>query len=85
GGGSQSFDQFNLGPLDTANANGVFAIATSVPANNSQVTGSIAKVSGSSGTIYIVASGNEVGDDGTNPVKVYAKVTQDSIATKLMN
>ena len=85
GGGSQSFDQFNLGPLYTANANGVFAIATSVPANNSQVTGSIAKVSGSSGTIYIVASGNEVGDDGTNPVKVYAKVTQDSIATKLMN
>ncbi|HQU71623.1 MAG TPA: hypothetical protein PKV71_09635 [Calditrichia bacterium] len=85
GGGSQNFDGFKMNGIDTANANGTYAANNNIPGNNSKVVGSVAALSGTVGTIYIIGSGNEIGDDGTNPVKVYAKVTADSIVSTIMN
>lgn len=84
-GGGQNFDGFKLSTPDTANPNGVFTISTSKPNSNAGISGSVTPISGSSGTIYVVASGKEKGDDGTNPVKVYAKVTADSIQSVILN
>ena len=85
GGGSQSFDGFYLSPIDTGNSNGTYAATMMLPNNNTKVTGSIAPIANSSGTIYIVGSGVEIGDDGTNPVKAYSICTQDSIKTNILN
>ncbi len=84
GGGSQNFSGFALSPLDTSNANGTYAATTTKPSGATAVTGSVTAV-GSATTVYIVGSGKETGDDGSNPVKAYAKVTADSITTTKLN
>ncbi|RMG64712.1 MAG: hypothetical protein D6715_09280 [Calditrichaeota bacterium] len=84
GGGGQNFKGFALSPLDTGNANGSYSLSTSKPSGASYVAGSTAAISGNAQTIYIVGSGTETGDDGSNKVKAFVKVTPDSIvATKL--
>lgn len=85
GGGSQNFDKFYLSPVDTGNANGSYTTVTAKPSGATKVTGSTTKISNSSGTIYIAGSGKETGDDGSNPVKAYIKVTADSILTTILN
>ncbi|NIS38713.1 hypothetical protein GWN26_11760, partial [Candidatus Saccharibacteria bacterium] len=85
GGGAQSFNGFYLSAKDTGNANGSYLVATSQPSGTSPVSGSMSNVSGSSGTIYITGSGVETGDDGSNPVKAYTRVTADSISTVILN
>ncbi len=85
GGGSQSFDQFYLSPLDSGNANGSYSVGTSTPSGATFVAGSISAISGSSGEMFITGCGKETGDDGTNPVKVFTRVTADSIITNILN
>ncbi len=85
GGGNQSFDNFYLSPVDTGNANGSYSASTSKPTGTAYVAGSTAKISSSSGTIYIIGCGKEKGDNRTNPVKAYVKVTADSISTTILN
>jgi Tfp pilus assembly protein PilE len=84
GGGGQSFKDFALSPLDTGNANGSYSLATSAPTDNSYVKGSTAKTTATK-TLYIIGCGKEIGNDGTNPVKVYVRVTADSIKTTILN
>ncbi|MGH1361923.1 MAG: hypothetical protein ACRBF0_00110 [Calditrichia bacterium] len=84
GGGSQNFQNFGLSPIDTANANGTYAFVSTAPSNATPVVGSIA-TSGSALTIFIQGSGNETGNDGTNPVKAFARVVADSISTTILN
>lgn len=85
GGGSQNFQNFGLSPIDTANANGSYAVVTTVPSGATQINGSIATVSASALTIYIAGSGKETGNDGTNPVKAYTTVVADTISTTILN
>ncbi len=87
GGGSQNFNGFQMSPLDTANANGTYTVSTTQPSGASKATagGSLPTVSSSATTIYIVGSGQEIGNDGTNPVKAYATVTANSITTTILN
>jgi Tfp pilus assembly protein PilE len=87
GGGSQNFKDFQMSPLDTANANGTYTVSTTAPSGASKASagGTLPKVSSSATTIYIVGSGQEIGNDGTNPVKAYATVTANSITTTILN
>ena len=85
GGGGNDFNAFALAPADTGNAAGSFALSSSVPSGNAAVAGSVTAISSSAQTIYIVAGGTEEGNDGTNPVKAYATVTRDGIATTVLN
>jgi len=85
GGGSQNFQSFGLSPIDTANANGSYGVVTSQPSGVTPVAGSITAVPSSALTIYIQGSGNETGNDGSNPVKAFARVVADSISTTILN
>ena len=85
GGGSQSFDAFYLSPVDSGNANGSYSVGTATPSGATFVAGSISAITGSSGEMFIVGCGKETGDDGANPVKVYTRVTADSIQTNILN
>ena len=84
-GGSRSFDNFYLSPIDTGNANGSYSLTTMTPSGATFVPGSNSKVSGSSGIIFIVGCGHETGDDSSNPVKAFSRVTRDSIHTTILN
>lgn len=85
GGGAENFDKFYLHTIDTGNGNGSYSLATSAPAGQSYVPGSSNKVTGTSGTVYILGCGKEIGLDRTNPVKAYVIVTPDSIKSIVLN
>ncbi|RMF60249.1 MAG: hypothetical protein D6748_04550 [Calditrichaeota bacterium] len=85
GGGAQSFKNFYLSPVDTGNANGSYSVSTSQPSGTAYVAGSTTKVGSAASTIYIVGCGKETGDNGSDPVKAYVKVTADSISTTILN
>lgn len=85
GGGSRSFDNFYLSPIDTGNANGSYSLATSTPSGATFVSGSMTAISSSSGSMFILGCGKETGDDGSNPVKAYIRVTPDSMQTTILN
>ena len=85
GGGSRSFDNFYLSPIDTGNANGSYSLATSTPSGATFVAGSMTAISSSSGSMFILGCGKETGDDGSNPVKAYIRVTPDSMQTTILN
>ena len=84
-GGGQDFNGFALAAVDTGNANGSYSITTTAPSGATAVAGSVTAVSAASQTIYVVGCGKETGNDSTNPVKVYATVTADNIATSVLN
>jgi Tfp pilus assembly protein PilE len=85
GGGGQNFKNFALSPLDTGNANGSYSLSTDPPSGATYVPGSTAPITNDAQTIYIIGCGKEKGDDGTNPVKHFAKVTPDSIRIGKLN
>ncbi len=85
GGGSRSFDAFYLSPTDTGNANGSYSVATSAPSGTAYVSGSMTAISSSSGEMYIVGCGKEVGDNGSTVVKASIRVTPDSMITSILN
>ncbi len=79
GGGGNDFQGFALTASQFNTAAGEFTISTSVPSGATAITGAAGTVSSSADEIYIVGSGNDIGNDGTNPVKSYVRVTPDSI------
>ncbi len=85
GGGSDSYDGFALSPSDTGNANGSFSLSTTEPSGVAYVPGSVAALSGSNGTFYIVACGKELGENRSTPVKCYIKITKDSSNVTILN
>jgi Tfp pilus assembly protein PilE len=85
GGGSQNFQNFVLSPLDRVNANGMYEVATSTPSGTTAADTSKYTVGSSSTTIYIVGSGQEDGNNSSDPVKAYATVTANSITTTILN
>jgi Tfp pilus assembly protein PilE len=85
GGGGQNFKNFALSPLDTGNANGSYSLSTTEPNVPDYVPGSTAPITSDAQIIYIIGCGKEKGDNGTNPVKHFAKVTPDSIRIGKLN
>jgi Tfp pilus assembly protein PilE len=85
GGGGQDMNGFAISALDTGNANGSYSVTTTAPSGNAFVAGSVAAISASAQTIYIVGCGKEDGDDSTNKVKAYVTCTPTSIAATKLN
>jgi hypothetical protein len=85
GGGEGNFGNFSLPPLDTGNGNGSFSLSTSLPSGTDYVAGSVTAISGPEQTIYIIGCGNELGDNGIDPVKAMLKVTADTLQVTVLN
>lgn len=88
GGGSQNFQGFELGRLDTANANGsyrVFTTAQLTPDDRPGATSNISITTSVTDTIYIVGWGKEQGDDADYPVKACTAVAPSGIQTEIVN
>lgn len=85
GGGGNDFGGFAVSAAEDTSAAGVFLAQTSVPSGATAVTASTTALTGAPTTIYIVGSGNEDGNDGSNPVKAYATVTATNITTTVLN
>lgn len=83
GGGGQSFGGFTLAPVDTGNANGSYRVRATAPSGITDTTSS--PLTAGAQTVYIVGVGKEKGNDGTNPVGAYVKVTADSVAATVLN
>ena len=84
-GGGQNFQGFYLTTAEATNANGQFIATATAPTGTANVTATADSISTSATTIYIVASGVEVGNDATNYVKVYATVTGQAVTTSVLN
>jgi len=89
GGGAQSFLNFELGRLDTANANGsyrVFNSAQTSADNRPAATSNIQITSYTAGdSIFVVGWGQELGDDGDYPVKACTAIAPSGIQTVIVN
>ncbi|MCB0261901.1 MAG: hypothetical protein R3C41_18540 [Calditrichia bacterium] len=87
GGGSQNFNGFTMSPLDTANANGNYIVTATAPTGTAAIAagGTLPTIGSAATTIYIAGSGQEMGNNGTTPVKAYATVTANSITTTILN
>lgn len=87
GGGEDDFKNFNLTPYDTGNGDGSYSVTATQPGatDASYIAGSTAPITGSEQVMYIVGCGKETGNDGTDPVKVYLRVTSDSLAATVVN
>lgn len=87
-GGGQNFQNFQMYEVDYENSNGSFRMQTTEPSAAGAcptAATSNTKVGSSASTIYLVGWGKEVGNDNSNYVEVYAKVTADSITTTVLN
>ncbi|MBN1406732.1 MAG: hypothetical protein JW956_03025 [Calditrichaceae bacterium] len=89
-GGGQDFEGFYLTPKEAENANGVFRVEDTEPTDASTITADTSasaktKIGDGTSVIYIIASGVELGDDGTNQVKVYATVNGQQVVTAVLN
>lgn len=85
GGGAQDFKDFALSSLEISNANGEYLATATKPTDASTITGSTTAISATADSIYIVGSGKEDGDDGTNKVKAYVTVTPTGLQTSILN
>jgi Tfp pilus assembly protein PilE len=85
GGGGNDFNGFALATADTGNAAGSFALSADTVTTAGAVSGSLTGISSSDQKIFIVGSGTEIGNDGTNPVKAIAMVTKTAIKTEVLN
>lgn len=86
GGGSLNFKGFNISAIDTGNANGSYSVtAGTAPTGATFVPGSVAPVSSSASTVYIIGCGVENGENKSTPVKCYIEVTADNIQTVILN
>jgi hypothetical protein len=89
-GGGQDFEGFLLTDNEAVNANGDFIVTATEPTNATDITPDTAgaqtsPIGDGTNTIYIVATGKEVGNDGSNHVKVYATVTGSDVSTSILN
>lgn len=88
GGGSQNFQGFELGRLDTANANGSYRVFTTAQLsadNRPAATSNVSITTSVTDTIYIVGWGKEQGDDPDYPVKACTAVAPSGIQTEIVN
>ena len=83
GGGGQDFGGFKLASIDSANANGRYGVTDQVPPVPDTTFGGTIK--GPAQTIYIFGVGTETGNDRTNKVQAYVKVTPDSVIATTQN
>ncbi len=84
-GGEGSFNNFQLSPGDTGNANGSYSCSNKKPKNSKYVPGNTNPIQHSAKKIYIVGCGKEIGTNHRDVVKVYIIVTQDAFETKILN
>jgi len=84
-GGGQDFQGFFLVDREKTNGNGTFNSTTTEPSGMTTVVAEADSISTAATTMYIECSGNEVGNDGTNLVKVYVTVTGTAIASSILN
>lgn len=89
-GGGQDFAGFYLTPNESQNANGQYRVESTEPTDATTITADTSssartKIGTGTTTVYIIASGVEFGDDGTNRVKVYATVTGSNVSTAILN
>ena len=85
-GGGQNFQGFYLTAKESTNANGQFIVTATEPTGTGNVTAAPNdSISTSATTVYIVASGVEVGNDNSTYVKVYAEVTGQAVNTSILN
>lgn len=85
GGGSFTFKNFKLSPIDSGNANGSFSLATTAPAGTKYVPGSLTPISEVINPIYIIGCGKVLGENATDPIKAYVRVTRDSLTMVILN
>lgn len=85
GGGAQNFRLFELGRLDTANANGDYRLALSAPSTPGAVGGPTQITTTQPDSIFIVGWGQEDGNDGTNKVQAYIRVLPSRMQTVIIN
>ena len=88
GGGAQNFQNFSLGRLDTANANGSFRCYTSDPGLIGKPAPSTANTriaTSVTDTIYLAGWGQEDGDDPTYKVMIVTSVAPTGIQTTILN
>jgi len=92
-GGGQNFNGFKLDSIDVTNGNGYYmATATQPTATSPTVTNlqtwsndTVTTTGVTNNTLYIVGLGIEIGRDGTNPVRAYVTVKNNSIAAQVLN
>ena len=84
GGGSRNFNGFSLYSAEVSNLNGNYQVSATAPSGTTPVTPG-GSISVNATTIYIIGSGKEKGNDGSNPVKAYATVTANTIVTAILN
>lgn len=84
-GGGQDFNGFFLTTNEKSNANGTYNSTATAPSGVTAVTAEADSISSNATTIYIEGSGTELGNDGSNPVKVYVTVTGSSISSTILN
>ncbi len=84
-GGGYNYLGYALLPVDTGNDNGSYCVSSWEPTDPLYVPGNTAPITVSTDTIYIIGCGHEIGDDGSDPVKVYMKVVRDSLSAGVLN
>jgi Tfp pilus assembly protein PilE len=84
-GGGQNFQGFYLSTKESTNANGQYIVTTTEPTGTTNITANPGDSCANAQTIYIVASGVEIGDDASQFVKVYATVTGSAVTTSILN
>lgn len=86
GGGNNSFINFKLAAVDASSSIGTFDVAAGSSAPSSLTAVSYAGTAADQDTVvYIVGSGTDKGNDDTNPVKAYTKVTPTTVSTVVLN
>ena len=89
-GGGQTFTGFKLDSIDVVNGNGSYTCSATQPSGTARISTTAASDTGSittasCQTLYIVGSGNEIGTNGTDQVKAYVIVTDNTIAATVLN
>lgn len=85
GGGGRDFNGFSLTAKEADNEDGTFNSTTTLPSGATIVAPEADVINANATTIYIEASGKEIGNNGSTPVKVYVMITVDSITAVVLN
>ncbi|HEY9165857.1 MAG TPA: hypothetical protein VIS48_06815 [Candidatus Kryptonia bacterium] len=84
-GGGYNYLGFNIIGLDTGNEDGSYSIAATQPSGPDYTPGNTDPINTSTQTIFLLGCGKEIGNDETNPVKIFMEVTQDSLSAYVLN
>ncbi len=89
-GGGYCFTHFKLDSIDVVNGNGSYTCTTTLPSGTARISTTAASDTSSITAancqmIYIVGSGNEIGNDDINQVKAYVIVKQNTAVATILN